>query len=73
MSEIDTSYTKEIAGETRTVIDGTAIKKRRLELKLTLRALGDKAKLSPVFIWEVEEGFKNMKPETFDRLRAALK
>lgn len=71
---MDTSFTKEINETiTRIVVDGAAIKKRRLELKLTLNGLGEKADLSPVFIWEVEQGFKNMKIETLTRLRAALK
>jgi transcriptional regulator with XRE-family HTH domain len=73
---IDTSYTKEVAGTepgiVHIVVDGEAVKRRRLELELTLRALAEKANLSPVFIWEVEEGFKGMRLETLNRLRAAL-
>lgn len=51
---------------------GETIRARRKDLKLTLRALGNKASVSAAFINDIEFGRRNPSPETLKNIAKAM-
>lgn len=54
-------------------VDGTAIRKRRMQMGLGTREAADRAGISPRYLNHLENGYRTrMRPGPYSRLRAAL-
>lgn len=59
---------------TTIAVDGQAIWAARMQAGMTVQQLADAASVSYSYVRKLERGLrKDMKPDTFGRLRAALK
>lgn len=48
------------------------IKRLRIEKRITQKELAEAAKISQPFLYDLENGNRNAKPETWERICAAL-